>query len=153
MGRKVHRRRGFTLVEVAAAAGLLAVTTLTFATAMTGAAQLETQTRERTWARMAAQQKLEQLSALSSVDLQKNYAGPIDFPVTFDVNGDGTTARGERLLPSPPTGETPKRTEAGRIAVDFSYPSVAQVTVSVRWRSVSGKPGELKLRANLALER
>ncbi len=153
MGRMARRRRGFTLVEVAAAAGLLAVTTLTFATAVTGAVRLETQTRERTWARMAAQQKLEQLSALSSEDLQKNHAGPIDFPVSFDLNGDGTTARGERLLPAPASSETPPRTEAGRITVDFSYPSVAQVTVSVRWRSVSGKPGELKLRVNLALER
>jgi hypothetical protein len=39
------------------------------------------------------------------------------------------------------------------VKVDFSYPGLARVTVSVRWRQPRNQAQELQLRATLALER
>ena len=149
----MRRSSGLTLVEVAAAAGLLAMTTLTFASAMTGSLALDSQSRERTWARAAAQKQLEALDSLSSSDLQAQYAAPRDFPVGFDLNGDGVLSAGELLIPAPPLGETPPRGQAGRVTVDFSYSGVAQVHISVRWRGQQGTPQELVVDSNVSLER
>lgn len=139
----MRRDSGLTLVEVAAASGLLALTTLGFASAMTGSIALDGQTRERSCARIAAQKELDAVSALGAQDLVALAAAPRDFAV-----GAGS----ERLLAAPVPGETPPRTVAGRVTVDATYPGVAQAVVSVRWRSASG-PLELRLRADVALER
>ena len=148
----MRRSSGLTLVEVAAASGLLAMTTLTFASAMTSSLALDSQSRERTWARAAAQKQLETLAALTSQELTSQYATPKDFAVGFDMNGDGVLSPGELLVPAPPLTETPPRAQAGRVSVDFSYAGLAQVHISVRWRGQQGTPQELDLDSNVSLE-
>jgi hypothetical protein len=148
----MRRSSGLTLIEVALASGLLAMTTLTFASGMTSSFALDAQSRERTWARAAAQKQLEELSALSSHDLQGQYGQPRDFAVGFDVNGDGVLSAGELLIAAPALTESPPRGQAGRVIVDFSYPGLAQVHITVRWRSQQGQPQELDLDSNVSLE-
>lgn len=140
-----------TLVEVASATGILALATLGLASAMTGSLKLERQSRERTWARVAAQRELESLAALSGRDLER--FGSREFAVGFDQNGDGSLSPGEQLRPAPPMGESPARTRAGKTTVDITYPGMARATVWVRWRTGSGEAAELRVQGDISLER
>jgi hypothetical protein len=148
----MRRSSGLTLIEVALSAGVLAMTTLTFASAMASAMTLDGQSRERAWARAVAQKQLEAFTALSPRDVLSQYAQPREFSVGFDLNGDGTLSAGELLIPAPPSGENPPRAQAGRMTVDFSHGGLALIRLSVRWRSYQGQPQELVLHATVCLE-
>ncbi len=148
----MRRSSGLTLIEVALAAGVLAMTTLTFASAMTSALTLDGQSRERAWARAVAQKQLEAITALPAKDVVTQYAQAREFPVGFDLNGDGTLATGELLIPAPLPSDSPPRAQAGRVTIDFTYPGLALVHLSVRWRSSQGQPQELVLDSIVCLE-
>ncbi|HET6202178.1 MAG TPA: hypothetical protein VFI25_05180 [Planctomycetota bacterium] len=136
---KARGSRGFTLVEILIANGVLLVGLVGVAAGLNALTNLRRSYTEVEAATAAARAQLEQVRAADFDTLLTTYGGGVPFGV--DMNGDGTSD----LVPS--TGYTPgaPNPTAGSVVVENvpGLPAAAagklvRAIASVQWRGVSG---------------
>ena len=122
-----HRRRGFSLVEVMVALGILAVGILAATAGQVAAIKLSNASRANGLALSLAEQQMEEFQSTTIADLLAEIAAPDypndpDNPITLDPGG-GTVMPFQR---------------SWLIEPDTPVAGVARITVNVLWQDATG---------------
>lgn len=124
-----RREQGFTLIELMVATAILAIALVMMITALVSAMHLETQSKEMTTARLAAELQMQRLRGLHYADLLGMIPAGLDTATgSFAVDA----LRVQRNDPDQIAGEFTIQKRAG------TSDNLLDITVTVRWLGNKG---------------